>query len=92
MSEISDLLERFRRGAELVAVSITGSAGSEWDFVPQPGQWTTRQIVAHLSDAEIASTMRLRQIIAEDNPRLEAILAGRDAPGKRSDSEHASSL
>ena len=72
MSEISDLLERFRRGAELVAVSITGSAGSEWDFVPQPGQWTIRQIVAHLSDAEIAATMRVRQIIAEHNPRLEA--------------------
>ena len=72
MSEISDLLERFRRGAELVAVSITGSAGSEWDFVPQPGQWTIRPIVAHLSDAEIAATMRVRQIIAEHNPRLEA--------------------
>ena len=72
MSETSELLERFRRGAELVAVSITGAAGSEMDFVPQPGQWSIRQIVAHLSDAEIVATMRLRQIIAEQNPRLEA--------------------
>jgi len=72
MSEIPELLERLRRGAELVAVSITGAAGSELDFVPQPGKWSIRQIVAHLSDAEIAAAMRLRRIIAEENPKLEA--------------------
>lgn len=72
MSEIADLLERFRRGAELVAVSITGAAGSEVDFVPEPGKWSIRQIVAHLSDAEIVGSMRLRRVIAEENPKLEA--------------------
>jgi hypothetical protein len=72
MSDISELLERFRRGAELVAVSITGAAGSEVDYVPEPGKWSIRQIVAHLSDAEIVGTMRLRRVIAEDEPKLEA--------------------
>ncbi|HMD48062.1 MAG TPA: DinB family protein [Bryobacteraceae bacterium] len=72
MSEIPDLLERLRRGAELVAVSITGAAGSEVDYVPEPGKWSIRQIVAHLSDAEIVATMRVRQLIAEENPKLEA--------------------
>ena len=72
MSDIPELLERLRRGAELVAVSITGAAGSELDFVPEPGKWSIRQIVAHLSDSEIAAAMRLRRIIAEDNPKLEA--------------------
>jgi len=72
MSDISELLERLRRGAELVAVTITGAAGSELDFVPGPGKWSIRQIVAHLSDSEVAAAMRLRRIIAEENPRLEA--------------------
>src|SRR3984893_7513466 len=72
MSDIPELLERLRRGAELVAVSITGAAGSELDFVPAPGKWSIRQIVAHLSDSEIAAAMRLRRIIAEENPKLEA--------------------
>jgi hypothetical protein len=72
MSEIPDLLERFRRGAELVAVSITGAAGAEFDFAPEPGKWSIRQIVAHLSDAEIVGTMRFRRVIAEENPKLEA--------------------
>jgi len=72
MSDIPELLERLRRGAELVAVSITGAAGSEVDFVPEPGKWSIRQIVAHLSDSEMAAAMRLRRIIAEENPKLEA--------------------
>jgi len=72
MSDIAELLERLRRGAELVAVTMTGAAGSEVDFVPSPGKWSIRQIVAHLSDAEIAAAMRLRRIIAEENPKLEA--------------------
>ena len=72
MSEVPELLERLRRGAEMVAVSITGAAGSELDYVPEPGKWSIRQIVAHLSDSEMVAGMRLRRIIAEDNPKIEA--------------------
>lgn len=72
MSEIPELLERFRRGAELVAVAITGAAGPEFDFKPAAEKWSVRQIVAHLADAEAATVMRLRQVIAEDNPKLNA--------------------
>lgn len=70
MSEIKDLLERFRRGAELVAVVSTGSAGAEWDFVPAPGKWTLRQIICHLADSEMIGRYRLASVIAEDNPTL----------------------
>ena len=72
MSEISELLERYRRGAEVVAVAITGAAGSELDFSPAPGQWSIRQIMAHLSDSEMVGAMRFRKIIAEENPIIEA--------------------
>jgi hypothetical protein len=72
MSEVPELLERLRRGAEMVAVSLTGAAGSELDFVPEPGKWSMRQIVAHLADSEMVAGARLRRIIAEDSPRLEA--------------------
>lgn len=72
MSEVPELLERLRRGAELVAVSITGAAGSELDYAPEPGKWSIRQIVAHLADSEMVAGMRLRRIIAEDDPKIEA--------------------
>jgi uncharacterized damage-inducible protein DinB len=70
MSELAELLERYRRGAELIATVMTGAAGAELDFVPEPGHWSVRQIVAHLADGELVSADRLRRIIAEENPTL----------------------
>lgn len=70
MSEIPDLLERFRRGGELLAVVTTGAAGAELDWAPEPGKWTIRQIVCHLADTEIVVADRLRRTIAEENPTL----------------------
>src|SRR3954447_26661256 len=73
MSELADLLERFRRGAELVAVATTGAAGPVLDFRSAEGKWSVRTVVCHLADAEQCLSMRLRQVIAEDNPVLPAI-------------------
>lgn len=70
MSEIHDLLERYRRGPELIATLMTGAAGTELDFKPAPGKWTLRQIVAHLADSEIVAADRFRRVIAEDKPTL----------------------
>jgi hypothetical protein len=67
MSELADLLERFRRGPELLAVATTGAAGTELDFQPE-GKWSVRQIVCHLADAESTGAMRFRQLIAEERP------------------------
>src|SRR5437879_3230354 len=70
MSELADLLERFRRGPEVLAVALTGAAGEEVDFAPAPGKWTIRQIVRHVADSEISGAQRFRQVLAEDNPTL----------------------
>jgi hypothetical protein len=70
MSDIPALLERFRRGPELLATALTGLSGEEEDFVSAPGKWTIRQILAHVADAELVGAHRLRQVIAEDNPLL----------------------
>ena len=70
MPDIPALLERFRRGPELLAVVMTGVFGEEEDFVPAPGKWSARQIVAHLADGELVAAHRFRQMLAEDNPTL----------------------
>jgi hypothetical protein len=70
VSELADLLERFRRGAELLAVVTTGAAGPELDFSPTEGKWGVRMIVCHLADCEAINVMRFRQMIAEDNPTM----------------------
>lgn len=72
MSDLPALLERYRRGAELLAVVLTGVFGEEEDFTPAPGKWSIRQIIAHLADAELVGAHRFRQVVAEDNPTLVA--------------------
>jgi hypothetical protein len=68
MSDIPALLERFRRGPEILALALTGVSGDEEGFVPAPGRWSVRQIAAHLADSEIVAAHRIRQVLAEDNP------------------------
>lgn len=72
MSDLPALLERYRRGPEVLATVLTGVFGEEEDFLPAPGKWSIRQIVAHLADAELVAAHRFRQVIAEDNPTLVA--------------------
>ena len=72
MSDIPALLERLRRGPEVLAMVLTGVYGEEEDFIPAPGKWSVRQIVAHIADAEMVGAHRMRQVIAEDNPTLVA--------------------
>jgi hypothetical protein len=68
---IAELLERFRRGGEMLATATTGAAGAELDFKPAPGKWSVRQIVCHLADSEVCAAMRFRQTIAEENPTIQ---------------------
>ena len=70
MSDLPALLERFRRGPEVLAMVLTGVFGEEEDFIAAPGKWSIRQIVAHLADSELVGAHRMRQVIAEDNPTL----------------------
>ena len=70
MSEIPALLERYRRGPEVLAVVLTGVFGEEEDFVRSPGKWSIRQIIAHLADSELVAAYRLRKVMAEENPPL----------------------
>jgi hypothetical protein len=70
MNDVSELLERFRRGAELLAAVTTGAAGSELDFTSGEGKWSVRQIVCHLADSEMVGGDRFRRVIAEENPSI----------------------
>src|SRR5260370_142153 len=72
MSNLTESLERFRRGPELLAMVLTGVYGDETDFSLAPGKWSIRLLIAHLADSEMVGAQRFRQVIAEDNPPLGA--------------------
>jgi len=71
MSDTAALLERYRRGPELLALVLTGVFGEEEDFAT-PGKWSIRQIMAHLADSEMVGAHRFRLVAAEENPTLTA--------------------
>ena len=68
---VQELLERFRRGGELLATATTGAAGPELDYKAAPDKWSVRQVACHLADSEMVAGMRFRQAIAEDNPTIQ---------------------
>ena len=49
---------------------MAGVSGAELDYVPGPGRWTIRQVMAHLADSEMVGADRLRRVIAEENPTI----------------------
>lgn len=65
-----DLISRYRQGAAAVDDALAGSSDEELDRVP-PGGWSARMVVHHLADSETSSYLRLRKLLAEDDPQLQ---------------------
>jgi hypothetical protein len=63
-----EALEANAARVEAVARKL-GEAGLSRSY--GPGKWTGRQILAHLADAEMATGFRVRQILSEDNHRVQ---------------------
>lgn len=70
------LLERYANGAADVADAIAGAGDDELDRRPPSGEWTAREIVHHVADSESMAYIRLRRLIAEDEP----VIHGYDEP------------
>lgn len=70
------LLDRYATGADDVDDAIVGLAAGELDRRPAAGGWTPREIVHHLADSESMAYVRVRRLLAEDDP----VIAGYDEP------------
>lgn len=68
--ERAALIARYRAGpAEiLAAVAEVGEAGL--DTRPADAGWTPREVIHHTADSEMTAAIRLRRLIAEDNPLI----------------------
>ena len=69
--ERTTLLERFATGADDVAHALAGATDDDLDRRPSPDEWTPREIVHHLADSESMAYIRLRRLIAEDDPFIQ---------------------
>jgi len=62
-----ELISRYRDGHRAVMKALDGLGEDELDRSASD-EWTPRTIAHHLADSEMTSAIRLRRLIAEDNP------------------------
>jgi len=76
MTTRPDRLARFATGAAEVADALADTTDEDLDRRPPSGGWSAREITHHLADSESMAYIRLRRLIAEDDP----VIAGYDEP------------
>jgi hypothetical protein len=64
------LIAQYRSGYQEVVDALTGADDAALDKRPGPGTWSAREIVHHLADSEMTSAIRLRRLLAEDDPTI----------------------
>jgi uncharacterized damage-inducible protein DinB len=63
-------LEQVRAtGRDLVSL-VSGASDDHLERRPDEGEWSAREVIGHLADAELAYAMRLRLVVAQDRPKL----------------------
>jgi hypothetical protein len=66
-----DPLEALERNPERVEAVARKLGEERLSRSYGPGKWTGRQVLAHLADAEMATGFRVRQILSEDDHRIQ---------------------
>jgi hypothetical protein len=67
----AELIARFRAGADEVDAALAGAGDADLDAMPPDGGWTARMVIHHLADSESNSYVRVRTLLAEDEPRIQ---------------------
>ncbi len=65
-----ELISRYRDGHRAVVKALEGLRNDELDRSASD-EWTPRMIAHHLADSEMTSAIRLRRLIAEDDPVID---------------------
>ena len=63
-------VEAYVAGPAALRASLDGVTEAELDARPSDGGWTAREVVHHTADSEMTSAIRLRRLIAEDDPLI----------------------
>jgi len=70
--ERTELIAKYASGYDEVMKALDGFPVDSLGAHPIPGKWSAREIVHHLGDSESTGGFRLRKLLAEDNPVIEA--------------------
>ncbi len=63
-------IKAYRDGYHMVEAALAGATDQELDARPAPDKWNAREIVHHLADSEMTAAVRLRRLVAEEQPNV----------------------
>ena len=72
MAMSPDSIDRYAAGPELLRYAAQGLTPEQEQARPGPGAWSIAELVAHMVDSESVGIERMKRVIAEDNPTLQA--------------------
>jgi DinB family protein len=70
INQRKQLIDQYKDGYRVVAEAMAGAEEEELDTKPAPNKWSAREIVHHLADSEMTAAVRLRLVLAVDNPQI----------------------
>ena len=69
-SEIQDLQKDLRSGRDAVLAAVKGVSEAEAHQIPEPGEWTVGQLVAHITELQPFWISKAVLITQEDDPQI----------------------
>jgi uncharacterized damage-inducible protein DinB len=67
-----DVINRYESGGPLLIHAIDGLTPEQGRERVGPGAWSISEVVAHMLDSDLVGIERMKRVIAEDNPTLQA--------------------
>ena len=66
------LVDRYAAGGSLLGYATSGLTPEQAAARPGPGAWSIAELVVHLMDADLVMADRMKRVLAEENPTLQA--------------------
>jgi hypothetical protein len=69
--ERATLIERYAKGPALLKNAFSKVPQDAVQWRPGPGRWSAHEVVVHCADAESNAALRIRYLLAEDQPVIQ---------------------
>jgi hypothetical protein len=65
------LIERYAKGPALIKAALARVPREALQWRPGPGTWSAHEVVVHCADSESNAALRIRYLLAEDQPVIQ---------------------
>jgi hypothetical protein len=69
---VEPLIDRYEAGGPLLSYAVSGLGPEHLAARPGPGAWNIAELVVHLLDTDLVYAERMKRILAEERPTLQA--------------------